>query len=151
MPREAALVIRERRANRHQVRRPLCPESDRQPFHGHMPLWANRRRLNTLAAHIPMPLLFAVAFLSPTLSFAQLNVITSIGFEAAYNELVPVFQKSSGITVSTKHSPSASSWKIPTGFCCRANSCVCAYRRGQGPLSWYRTQRLVAIRADGTC
>ena len=50
-----------------------------------------------------MPLLFAVAFLSPTPSSAQLNVITSVGFEAAYNELVPVFQKSSGITVLTKH------------------------------------------------
>jgi molybdate transport system substrate-binding protein len=56
-----------------------------------------------LAAHDPMPLLFAVTFLSPTLSSAQLNVITSVGFETAYNELVPVFQKSSGITVSTKH------------------------------------------------
>ena len=56
-----------------------------------------------LAAHVPLPLLFAVAFLSPTPSSAQLNVITSVGFEAAYNELVPVFQKSSGITVSTKH------------------------------------------------
>ena len=41
-----------------------------------------------LAAHVPLPLLFAVAFLSPTPSFAQLNVITSVGFEAAYNELV---------------------------------------------------------------
>jgi molybdate transport system substrate-binding protein len=30
-------------------------------------------------------------------------VITSVGFEAAYNELVLVFQMSSGITVSTKH------------------------------------------------
>ncbi len=30
-------------------------------------------------------------------------MITSVGFEAAYNKLVPVFQKSSGITVSTKH------------------------------------------------
>jgi molybdate transport system substrate-binding protein len=39
----------------------------------------------------------------PPPSFGQLNVITSVGFEAAYNELVPVFQKSSGITVSTKH------------------------------------------------
>jgi molybdate transport system substrate-binding protein len=33
----------------------------------------------------------------------MLNVITSVGFAAAYNELVPVFQKGSGITVSTKH------------------------------------------------
>ena len=55
------------------------------------------------AAHVPPALLFAVALLSPTPSFAQLNVITSVGFEAAYNELVPVFQKSSGITVATKH------------------------------------------------
>jgi hypothetical protein len=30
-------------------------------------------------------------------------VITSVGFEAAYNELTPVFQKGGGITVSTKH------------------------------------------------
>ena len=55
-----------------------------------------------LAAHVPLPLLLAIAFLSPTPSFGQLNVITSVGFAAAYNELAPVFQKSSGITVSTK-------------------------------------------------
>ena len=56
-----------------------------------------------LAAHVPLALLFAVAFLSPQPSFGRLNVITSVGFAAAYNELVPIFQKSSGITVSTKH------------------------------------------------
>lgn len=56
-----------------------------------------------LAAHVHLPLLFAAAFLSPAPSFGQLNVITSVGFAAAYNELVPSFQKSSGITVSTKH------------------------------------------------
>jgi molybdate transport system substrate-binding protein len=56
-----------------------------------------------LAAHVHLPLLFAVAFLSPSPSLGQLNVITSVGFAAAYNELVAVFQKSSGITVSTKH------------------------------------------------
>jgi hypothetical protein len=61
------------------------------------------RRLNMLAAEVHLPLLFAVAFLSSSPSFAQLNVITSVGFAAAYNELVPDFQKSSGITVSTKH------------------------------------------------
>jgi molybdate transport system substrate-binding protein len=33
----------------------------------------------------------------------MLNVITSVGFAAAYNELVPAFQKSSRVTVSTKH------------------------------------------------
>jgi hypothetical protein len=46
-----------------------------------------------LAAHVRLPLLFAVAFLSPSPSFGQLNVITSVGFAAAYNELVPVFSK----------------------------------------------------------
>jgi hypothetical protein len=56
-----------------------------------------------LAAHVPLPLLFAVAFLSPQASSGRLNVITSVGFAAAYNELVPVFQQSNGITVSTKH------------------------------------------------
>jgi molybdate transport system substrate-binding protein len=56
-----------------------------------------------IANHIHLPLLFAVALLSPSPSFGQLNVITSVGFAAAYNELVPVFEKSSGITVSTKH------------------------------------------------
>jgi molybdate transport system substrate-binding protein len=55
-----------------------------------------------LAAHAPLPFLFAVAFLSPTPSFGQLNVITSVGFSAAYNELVPAFQKSGGIAVSAK-------------------------------------------------
>ena len=30
-------------------------------------------------------------------------MITSVGFAAAYNDLVPAFQKSSGITVATKH------------------------------------------------
>lgn len=56
-----------------------------------------------LSTHVHLPLLFAVAVLSPSPSFGQLNVITSVGFAAAYNELVPAFQKRSGITVSTKH------------------------------------------------
>jgi len=56
-----------------------------------------------LTPHLHLPLLFAVSFLSPSPSFVQLNVITSVGFAAAYNDLVPAFQKSSGITVATKH------------------------------------------------
>jgi len=56
-----------------------------------------------LANHVHLLLPVAVALLSPSPSFGQLNVITSVGFAAAYNELVPVFQKGSGITVSTKH------------------------------------------------
>jgi hypothetical protein len=57
------------------------------------------------AAHVPPALLFAVALLSPTPSFAQLNVITSVGFEAAYNELVPVFQKTAGSQFRQSTSP----------------------------------------------
>ena len=59
--------------------------------------------------YVHLPLLFAVALLSPSPSFGQLNVITSVGFEAAYNELVPVSEKNSGITVATKHFTSESS------------------------------------------
>ena len=36
-------------------------------------------------------------------------MITSVGLEALYNELVSVFQKNSGITVSTKHFASQNS------------------------------------------
>jgi molybdate transport system substrate-binding protein len=54
-------------------------------------------------AHLNLPVLFAVSSLSPSPSFAQLDVITSVGFVAAYNVLVPAFQKTSGITVATKH------------------------------------------------
>jgi hypothetical protein len=43
------------------------------------------RRLNMLTAHLHLPLLFAVSFLSPSPSFAQLNVITSVGFAGAYS------------------------------------------------------------------
>ena len=51
------------------------------------------RRLNMLSAHLHLPLLFAVSFLSPSPSFAQLDVITSVGFVAADNVLVPRFSK----------------------------------------------------------
>jgi molybdate transport system substrate-binding protein len=56
-----------------------------------------------LAARVHLPLLFAAASLSPSPSFDQLHVITSVGFAAAYHELVPAFQKSNGNTVSTRH------------------------------------------------
>jgi molybdate transport system substrate-binding protein len=55
-----------------------------------------------LTAHLNLPILFAVSCLSPSPSFAQLDAITSVGFVATYSELVPVFQKSSGITVAAK-------------------------------------------------
>jgi hypothetical protein len=44
-----------------------------------------------LTAHLNLPLLFAVSFLSPSPSFAQLDLITSVGFAADYNVLVPAF------------------------------------------------------------
>jgi len=54
-----------------------------------------------IAAHA-RPLLLAVAFLSSPALFGQLNVITSGGFAAAYQELLPEFEKSSGLAFSTK-------------------------------------------------
>jgi molybdate transport system substrate-binding protein len=38
---------------------------------------------------------------SPAASFAQVKVIISGGFSAAYNKLLPEFEKSSGVTVTT--------------------------------------------------
>lgn len=55
-----------------------------------------------IAAHARLAFVLAVVMLPSSPSFGQLNVITSGGFAAAYNELVPAFEKSSGITVSTK-------------------------------------------------
>jgi molybdate transport system substrate-binding protein len=48
-------------------------------------------------------LVFAIAaiFVWPTVSFAQVKVITSGGFSAALRELVPEFEKTTGITVTT--------------------------------------------------
>jgi len=48
-------------------------------------------------------LVFAIAaiFVWPTASFAQVKVITSGGFSAALRELVPEFEKTTGITVTT--------------------------------------------------
>jgi nucleotide-binding universal stress UspA family protein len=55
-------------------------------------------------------------------STQKLNVITSEGFAAAYDELVPVFQKSSGITVSTRHFASQGNGPdtIPAQLCAGA-------------------------------
>jgi molybdate transport system substrate-binding protein len=47
-------------------------------------------------------LVFAIAVLAwPAASFAQLNVIMSGGFAAAYQEILPEFEKSTGVTVTT--------------------------------------------------
>src|ERR1700733_8002134 len=51
---------------------------------------------------MPPKWIFAFAlFALPAASFAQLNVIMSGGFSAAYQEALPDFEKSTGITVTT--------------------------------------------------
>src|SRR6185436_14951812 len=46
--------------------------------------------------------IFAAAiFVAPATAFAQLKVITSGGFSAAYRELIPVFEQTTGITVTS--------------------------------------------------
>jgi molybdate transport system substrate-binding protein len=48
----------------------------------------------------PLPAIAALLVL-PAASFAQLNVIVSGGFSAAYRELLPEFEKAAGVTVTT--------------------------------------------------
>jgi molybdate transport system substrate-binding protein len=51
---------------------------------------------------MPPRWVFAIALVAlPAASFAQLNVIMSGGFSAAYQEALPDFEKSTGITVTT--------------------------------------------------
>jgi molybdate transport system substrate-binding protein len=47
-----------------------------------------------------------LTFLSPALSFGQLNVLMSGGFSPAYQELLPEFEKTTGITITTMRGPS---------------------------------------------
>jgi len=53
----------------------------------------------TNVARLALALAVIVAF--PSASFAQVKVIISGGFTAAYRELLPEFERSSGITVTT--------------------------------------------------
>jgi molybdate transport system substrate-binding protein len=52
-------------------------------------------------ARIKLVLVIAAVFARPTASPAQIKVITSGGFSAALQELVPGFEKATGITVTT--------------------------------------------------
>jgi len=56
-------------------------------------------RIKTNVARLALALAVIVAF--PSASFAQVKVIISGGFTAAYRELLPEFERSSGITVTT--------------------------------------------------
>ena len=53
--------------------------------------------------HAPARVVFVIAavLLVPTASLAQVKVIISGGFSAAYRDLVPEFEKTAGITVAT--------------------------------------------------
>ena len=57
----------------------------------------NTRRHASIRAVIVIAALFAL----PTASFAQVKVIISGGFSAAYRELLPEFERTSGMTVTT--------------------------------------------------
>jgi len=56
-------------------------------------------KTKTNVARLALALAVTVAF--PSASFAQVKVIISGGFTAAYRELLPEFERSSGITVTT--------------------------------------------------
>ena len=56
-------------------------------------------KVKTNVARLALVLAVVVAF--PSASFAQVKVIISGGFTAAYRELLPEFERSSGITVTT--------------------------------------------------
>lgn len=56
---------------------------------------------NMLRAGGRMALTTLLVLALPAVSFAQLKVIASGGFSAAYKELLPEFEKASGITVTT--------------------------------------------------
>src|SRR6266566_294804 len=45
--------------------------------------------------------IIAAVFAVPTASFAQLKVIASGGFSAAYREALPEFERTAGVTVTT--------------------------------------------------
>jgi molybdate transport system substrate-binding protein len=67
-------------------------------------------------------LIFAVAAVlaSPCTSFAQIKVITSGGFAAAYQEILPEFEKTTGITVTTARGASQGSGPNTIGAQLRA-------------------------------
>jgi molybdate transport system substrate-binding protein len=53
-----------------------------------------------------LPLVVAIAAMLPAVSSAQVKVIMSGGFSAAYQQLLPEFEKDTGISVTTLRGPS---------------------------------------------
>jgi molybdate transport system substrate-binding protein len=60
-------------------------------------------------------ILIVAAFCLPSASFAQLKVLMSKGFSAAYEEALPEFEKSSGISVTTTYGQSQGSTPTAIG------------------------------------
>jgi accessory colonization factor AcfC len=61
-------------------------------------------------APIGSVLVMAALLALPSASFAQVKVITSGGFAAALKEILPEFEKATGITITTTHGPSQGNW-----------------------------------------
>ena len=57
--------------------------------------------MNNRTAAARLVLVLAVLTTCPSLAVAQVNVIISGGFNAAYRELLPEFERTSGVTVTT--------------------------------------------------
>jgi molybdate transport system substrate-binding protein len=57
-------------------------------------------------APIRLVLVIATVLALPTASFAQVKVILSGGFAVAFQEMLPEFEKTTGITVTTARGPS---------------------------------------------
>jgi molybdate transport system substrate-binding protein len=62
----------------------------------------NKRRRQ----HVRLTFVIATVLALPNASFAQLRVIMSGGFAVAYQEILPEFEKTTGITVTTTRGPS---------------------------------------------
>jgi hypothetical protein len=67
------------------------------------------------SCQLPKRLVFAMTlvFVSPAALLAQVTVLMSGGFSAAYQELLPQFGKSTGITVTTLRGASQGDGKRP--------------------------------------
>ena len=51
-------------------------------------------------------LVVGLLFALPVLSFGQIKILMSGGFSPAYQELLPEFEKATGITITTLRGPS---------------------------------------------
>ena len=69
--------------------------------------------------HTPAGVVLAMAAVlaMPIPSFAQVKVIISGGFAVAYREVLPVFERTTGVTVSTGSGPRKGPGPIPLAHC----------------------------------